>query len=287
MHYLAVCAIYRDEALFLQEWIEFHRLVGVEKFFLYDNLSTDEHEEVLAPYLEEGIVEVTPWPDVPGQGSAYADCLERRRADARWMAFIDIDEYLFSPTLVPVPQVLKDYEQWPGVHVNWAVFGPSGHVTPPPGLLTESYTDRAPDNHPFNRMCKCVVDPRRAIGIAAGVSVHAFDYTEGHGVDENFQPRNQRPRGQTEKSSYTRLRVNHYYMKSKEEWFGKMNAPKADTGLPRQYGAHGYDRMAADFSVVHDETILAYLPALKEAIAAAGRRPATLSVKPFSSGALG
>ena len=36
-HYLAICAIYRDEAPYLREWIEFHRLVGVEHFFLYDN----------------------------------------------------------------------------------------------------------------------------------------------------------------------------------------------------------------------------------------------------------
>ena len=35
--YLSVCAIYRDEAHYLAEWIEFHRLVGVERFFLYNN----------------------------------------------------------------------------------------------------------------------------------------------------------------------------------------------------------------------------------------------------------
>ena len=33
---LAACAIYRDEADYLAEWIEFHRLCGFELFFLYD-----------------------------------------------------------------------------------------------------------------------------------------------------------------------------------------------------------------------------------------------------------
>ena len=47
--YLAACTIYRDDADYLPEWIEFHRLVGVERFFLYDNGSTDDHLEVLAP----------------------------------------------------------------------------------------------------------------------------------------------------------------------------------------------------------------------------------------------
>ena len=39
--YLAICAIFRDEAPFLDEWIAFHRLMGVEHFFLYDNGSVD------------------------------------------------------------------------------------------------------------------------------------------------------------------------------------------------------------------------------------------------------
>ena len=50
--YLAMCTMYRDHAAYLAEWIEFHRLVGAERFFLYDNGSTDNHREVLAPYVD-------------------------------------------------------------------------------------------------------------------------------------------------------------------------------------------------------------------------------------------
>src|SRR5712664_2683081 len=99
MPYLAACAIYLDEAPFLQEWIEFHRLVGVEKFFLYNNLSTDDHRAVLATYVDDGTVVLKDWLDKPGQASAYRDCLDQHREEARWIAFIDIDEFLFSPTL--------------------------------------------------------------------------------------------------------------------------------------------------------------------------------------------
>lgn len=35
--YLPICAIFKEEAPYLPEWIEFHRLMGVERFFLYDN----------------------------------------------------------------------------------------------------------------------------------------------------------------------------------------------------------------------------------------------------------
>src|SRR3954471_21483324 len=89
--YLAVCSMYRDHAEYLREWIEFHRLVGAERFFLYDNESRDDHEEVLTPYVESGIVEVHAWPTpasvergVPwGMFAAADDCLARHRGDAR------------------------------------------------------------------------------------------------------------------------------------------------------------------------------------------------------------
>ena len=156
--------------------------------------------------------------------------------------------------------------------VNWAVFGPADYETTPDGLVIENYIQRTPDYHPFNRMCKCVVDPKRTIQIGANVSVHCFDHTEGYAVDENFQLRDKKPgRGQTDKCSFARLRVNHYYMKSREQWLAKIVREKADTGKPRGYDPAGYDRMAKLFSEVRDETITAYLPSLKSAIAARER----------------
>ena len=124
--YLSVCAIYRDEAAYLREWIEFHRLVGVERFFLYDNRSVDDHREVLAPYVERGSSALHDWPMAQGQLPAYEHCIAEHGPESRWIAFIDLDEFLFSPTGQPLPEVLADYEQWPAVGVNWAVYGPSG-----------------------------------------------------------------------------------------------------------------------------------------------------------------
>src|SRR3954454_3236476 len=131
--YLSVCAIYLDEAPYLREWIEFHRLVGVERFYMYDHESTDDHLAVLAPYIENGTVVVQEWPIQPGQLEAYDHCVATHGDETRWIACIDIDEFLFSPTLRPVSEILPDYEQHPALAVNWAMFGTSGHLTKPEG----------------------------------------------------------------------------------------------------------------------------------------------------------
>lgn len=262
MHYLAVCAIYRNEGPYLREWVEFHRLVGVEKFFLYDNRSTDDHREQLAPYIADGCVEMRPWPDVPGQITAYAHCLETRRDQARWIAFIDLDEFLFSPTLASLPEILADYERFPAVVVNWATFGSSGHRTRPEGLVVENYLCRAPDDHMHNQHVKSVVDPRRTLR-SRGVNPHCFMYSEGFAVDEQGRPLDRTPFGMTDGVSFARLRINHYYIKSEEQWEAKRMTPMANSGRSREVPAE----RAQVFSV-RDETITAYVPALREAVAA-------------------
>ena len=61
-HYLAVCAIAKNEGPYFKEWLEWHRKQGVEKFYIYDNESTDCTKEVLQPYIESGLVEYTYFP---------------------------------------------------------------------------------------------------------------------------------------------------------------------------------------------------------------------------------
>ena len=130
--FLAVCAIFKDEAEYLPEWVTFHRLMGVETFYLYDNDSTDDWRRALHPELTSGLVRVTPWPAEPrdAQLSAYRDCLKRYRHQARWIAFLDIDEFLFSPRGQSLPQVLAAFPPFAGVVVAWRVYGTGGIARP-------------------------------------------------------------------------------------------------------------------------------------------------------------
>jgi hypothetical protein len=255
--YLSICAIYRNEAEDLREWIEFHRLVGVERFFLYNNRSTDKHLEVLAPYVEDGTAVLHDWPRFPGQVEAYNHCLAEHRHDSRWIAFLDLDEFLFSPTDLPVSDVLADYEQFPGLGVNWMMFGTSGHRSRPPGLVIESHVMRAREAWSY---IKNIVDPARVLRCA---SVHAFAYDFRTAVDENHQPIIQR-RGRTQFTSVSRLRINHYYLKSEAEGRAKLSTPKPDGGGARQPDFEALDR---ELSEQRDDTIFRYLPALHAALA--------------------
>jgi glycosyl transferase family 92 len=258
--YLSLCAIYRDEARYVREWLEFHRLVGVERFFLYDNRSSDAHREVLAPYIEDGIVELTDWPAFPAQGKAYRHCLQQHWDGSRWIGFIDLDEFLYSPTGRPLPELLADFEQFPGVAVNRASYGSSGHETAAEGLVIESYTRRAHDQADVNKFVKSIVDPHRAVGCWADQNPHCFLYSEGFAVNELKRPIDKFPYGRSEPISFSLFRINHYWTKSEQEWRAKAAIPMASNGRLRA------PEIGEDLNAIEDDSMAGYVPALREAL---------------------
>jgi hypothetical protein len=267
--YLALATAYRDDAAYLREWIEFHRLVGVERFFLYDNGSTDDHRDALAPYVDEGVVVVHDWPIAvmgdtgrpTGLIRAFDHCVSEHRDAARWIGFIDVDEFLFSPAGMTVTELLRSYEQAPGVVVHRAEFGTSGHRTQPPGLVTESYLHRA-RHHPDSRAYyKSIVDPSRVVRCA---SVHHFVYRDALAVDENQRPVRAGIRPDKTFVSFARLRINHYRTKSEEELRRKW-AMWAETGKS-QAAEPPSSRLEMSPLLVEDDAITSYVPALRGAL---------------------
>ena len=96
----------------------------------------------LLSYVAAGQVTIaTAVPRESPQIPTFADCVRKHGDDARWLAFIDVDEFLFSPR-GPLPSVLKGYEQYAGIVIPWLLFGSSNHTDSPRGLVIENYVHR-------------------------------------------------------------------------------------------------------------------------------------------------
>ena len=80
---LAIAAIFKNEGPYVHEWIAHHRALGIERFFIADNTSTDETTATLAALAAAGIVDHLPFPTPPGRGpqqAAYEKILNRHTA---------------------------------------------------------------------------------------------------------------------------------------------------------------------------------------------------------------
>ena len=256
---LSVCAILKDEAPYLVEWLEFHKIAGVERFYLYDNNSTDNPLDVVRPYIQSKEVVWHEWPLRPGQVQAYDHCLKTYRHESEWMAFIDLDEFLVPTEQDDLKDVLEEFAEFPAVAVNWLTFGSSGHKNRPEGLQVENFSKRSEEILDVNRHVKAIVRPQSTI---CATNPHNFLYLSGQvAVTENKEA----VEGSfSQTHSVKKLRINHYMTRSLQESKEKMLRGIADSLLTRQWLFEHADR-----NEVEDLTIQRFVPKLKQAVDAA------------------
>ena len=233
---LSVCAVFRDEADFLDEWLTFHCQVGVEHFFLFDDGSTDNCEAVLSPWIEAGLVEVKKSKSRP-QAALYQSALRRVGLKTKWLAFIDIDEFLWSPSSSVLDVLNSQRRGVAGLVVRWLVFGSSGVERMKGTSVIEEFTQRqeidAPElqsaekarrSTPRREMAngsilngKTIVNPRRILRQGIHWPWNFF----GALVNENGNRLRRAERTvfdsrieYFQETSVSHIRINHYWSKS-------------------------------------------------------------------------
>lgn len=260
MFNLVVVACCKNEGPFIKEWIEYHSLIGVEHFFIYD-AATDDTRAVLEPYIKNGLVTYIKWTVYPAQVSAYNNFVFARRGmDANWAAFIDLDEYI-----VPVSERMTDllafYDrpEIAGLAIGWSIFGSSGHITRPEGLITENYK-RCVDYKIYpERFTKGIVRPFRVSYVD---DPHIFrpktrtkmvredgkeiQFGEHHHKEGDFPVR--------------KLRINHYFCKSFSDFQGKI-ARRGPDGSGRYFAEFAACNKTAN--AVEDDIIQQFVPELR------------------------
>jgi len=133
---VSICLIFKNEANYLKEWICYHHLLGVDHFYLYNNNSNDNYIEVLQPYVDDGIITLIQWSQLYAQKAAYQHCYNTFKDETKWLGFIDADEYVNLRVDNSIKTFLTKYKRFPGVYLNWKMFGTSGVIAPPSGCYS-------------------------------------------------------------------------------------------------------------------------------------------------------
>lgn len=137
---VSICAIFKNEAPYLKEWIEFNHLIGIDHFYLYDNNSDDDYMRILKPYVERGLVTLNMWPRNHEQINCYLDCIDLYKNETKWMGFIDIDEFIVPKSTDNIYDFLQQFENRGAVKIYWRMFGTSGKIRRnSKGLVTEDF----------------------------------------------------------------------------------------------------------------------------------------------------
>ena len=219
--YLTLCTIAKNEGRYLQEWIEYHKMMGVEKFFIYDNESTDNTLKILKPYIGSNLVEYRYFPGKKMQLKAYADCVRKHKRNTRYLGFLDIDEFIVPIKHKTIPDYLRSLGRFSGVQINWLVYGSSGAKKRKKGLVMERFKDHSFVDHKLNHHIKVILNPRLILRFFSAHRPVIF----GRYIDSNGNVTKKRFWDRIPVSN--QIRINHYAIKSYEEFLEKRSRGRA------------------------------------------------------------
>ena len=227
---ICLVVIARNEGKRLNDWLTFHALAGVSHVVLYDNMSTDDTVAVARNF--KGIaVTVVPWQlhtqtvkpalILPRQILAYCHAISTFGSRFRWMAMIDVDEYIVPRDDMRIDDVLADLNAFTNISLPWTMFGHAGHDEPPVLPIPYAFNRRA--RHATGDLLnfKCIVDPCDV----TQVSTHKFETRKMGNASANtlgqISPNKQRH--QANFVTTQGLQLNHYYLMSRAETAAKIS----------------------------------------------------------------
>ena len=266
---IVIAAIFKGEDQYLKEWIEFHLIVGVEHFFLYDNGDSESSRKILKPYIEKGIVTYIPFPEfhedllrntygginfsrLSMQNLAMGDCVKNYSNRFKWLVKTDIDEFLYPlPPYKTLTEVfsLLDSKKIKGMAFRASRFGPSGQEKNSSLPVIERFIKRYPD---YDRNWK-VAGKSSCIDSSAGYQTcHRFFY--------KFNPLKKELHDE-ETSKY--IHLNHYYIKSKEEYLAKIEFHSSGHKAGKE-NADKWPKADREASFEDEKQIFRFLEKLKD-----------------------
>ena len=247
-YYLSLTMCVKDERDYIVEWLEYYLLQGVDHFYIYNNNGTDDTEDIIKPYIDQGIVTWTEYPGLKKQALIYNDAVEKYKNETRWMGFIDVDEFIVPLKHKTLAQALKEYENYSQILMHWVCYGNSGHKKKTEGLVIERFTQHQKG---ISVATKAIVNPRAVLY----ADIHSHEVL-GETVNEHRQ--------KIYKKSYPTaniFQINHYPIKSEEEFANKKKRGRAD--LTDFY--EEYYTMNEKLNEVEDKELMKnYIKAIKQ-----------------------
>ena len=154
-YFASVVVMFRYEDAYINEWIHYYIMHGIEHFFMYSNENSRKTAQILQPFVDNGYVTLIEWNNdievnsrqhwndystVSLQNLAFMDFVKNHKHKTKWVLKVDIDEFMYPKnTRLKLIDVLSrtslKYFAVPRID-----FGNNGHITKPTGLILENYT---------------------------------------------------------------------------------------------------------------------------------------------------
>lgn len=213
---ICTCAKYEED---IGEWLQYHLLMGTAKIYLFDNSGPEYKiiEEAAKPWVEKKRVVYERMSKPEPQRESYEKCHTLHRHKHTFMAFFDVDEYIvLANQTAAIPTVLRDYETFGALALNWVEYGSSGLLARPAGGGVIAHYHKC---HPHKHV-KLIINTSH-FSSGKFLNPHQAKLDEGFfTVNEKYHKVNSHV---TKDTHYSKIYLHHYVLKSAEDFARKSN----------------------------------------------------------------
>ena len=147
----------KQESLYLEEFIEYYIKLGIKKMILYDNNDLDDENlnYLLNKTIFQDFIEIIDYRGIShAQKKAYNDCYNNNKYIYDWIAFFDIDEFLYLNGFQNINEFLSlsRFKKCSSILINWRYYGDNDYIyyEPKPLAIRFSKPFKFPKNHTAN-----------------------------------------------------------------------------------------------------------------------------------------
>ena len=219
---ICICTVGKKENKYIKEFIEFYKLLGIDKIFLYDNndINGEYFEDIISEYINNGFIVLKNWRGIKNpQMMIYYDCYNENYKKYNWLIFNDIDEYLYLRNYNNIKDYLEQpkFKKCENIQLNWLLYTDNNFLY----YQNKSLQLRFKEKDPYVKF-RNITKYRNGKSILRGnisniniTNVHCISNTlktcDGFGFERKII-----------KPDYKYYYFKHYYCKSTEEFVQKL-----------------------------------------------------------------
>lgn len=211
---IAICTVIKDEHQYLQEWIEYHKNLGIEYFYIYEDEGSSSHSDICNKFNNVQLSKVTDFVELNGRGSKqkqlFNKFIETYQSILDYVFFIDVDEFVTFSSSYDMESLIDICDKYGSVLLAWKMYGADGHIDNPNTPVVETFTRPIPIRD-FNPRFHC----KSFVKLGGGNAFYNVMKTHHCHISAVpvFSGKN---------DMYTKCWLNHYITKSWEEWCNRL-----------------------------------------------------------------
>lgn len=223
---ILLCAIAKTENKYILEFINHYKNMNFNKIIIYDNneINGENFIEILKDFIKINFVNIINFRGVKKpQKKAYNHCYNYNKYNYDWIAFYDIDEYLFLLNHTYINDFLSstNFRNCQSIIINWKYYGDNDKIYYEPKPLKERFikpikiTRKILRNKYIYSGAKTIV--RGGLHLIWGHFPHYLKNTV------NCRPNGNILKNYFSPPDYSNAFIKHYTTKSTEEYVERLN----------------------------------------------------------------